>query len=141
MKIFLPVLLILLWTNVASGSRTLTGMASWYGPGFHGRITANGETYDQNKMTAAMVVAPLGSIVKVTRVDTGVSIVVRINDRGPYAVPIQRDDNGKLVPHPKRIIDLSKEAAVRLGMIHRGVAPVKVELLELPKRRTRRHGR
>lgn len=93
-----------------------TGMASWYGPGFHGRKTANGERYDQNAMTAAHRTLPLPSMVRVTRTDNGKSIIVRVNDRGPFA-------HG-------RIIDLSKEAASRLGMIGAGVAEVHVEYLE-----------
>ncbi len=92
-----------------------TGLASWYGPGFHGRKTANGERYDQNAMTAAHKTLPIPSIVRVTRLDTGKSIKVRVNDRGPFA--------------RGRIIDLSKEAAKRLGTIKHGVAKVRVEYL------------
>ncbi len=92
------------------------GEASWYGPGFHGRQTANGERYDQHEMTAAHRTLPMPSLVRVTRLDTGKSIMVRVNDRGPFA-----DD---------RIIDLSKAAAKKLNMINDGVASVKVEYLE-----------
>ncbi len=94
---------------------TETGTASWYGPNFHGRQTANGERYNQYAMTAAHRTLPLPSMVRVTRTDTGESIVVRVNDRGPFA-------HG-------RIIDLSKKAAQELNMIGSGVAPVKVEYL------------
>ena len=79
-----------------------TGMASWYGPGFHGRRTASGERFNQYAMTAAHKTLPLGSIVKVTNVETNRSIVVRINDRGPYRRGF--------------IIDLSKGAAKALHM-------------------------
>ena len=92
-----------------------SGMASWYGPGFHGRSTASGERYDQHDMTAAHRTLPLPSIVRVTRVDTGESIKVRVNDRGPF--------------HGNRIIDLSKAAANDLRMIGSGTAKVEVEYL------------
>lgn len=92
------------------------GTASWYGPGFDGRKTANGERFDQSAMTAAHPDLPFASTVRVTRVDTGDSVLVRINDRGPYA-----DD---------RVIDLSRAAAAELGFIADGVAEVRVELVE-----------
>lgn len=79
-----------------------TGMASWYGPGFHGRKTASGERFNQNAMTAAHKSFPLGSLVRVTSLETNKSIVVRINDRGPYRRGF--------------IIDLSKGAAKALKM-------------------------
>jgi rare lipoprotein A len=92
-----------------------TGQASWYGPRFHGRMTASGERYDQHEMTAAHRTLPLPSMVRVTRLDSGESTVVRVNDRGPFA-------HG-------RIIDLSKAAASELDMMRDGVARVKVEYL------------
>ena len=88
------------------------GLASWYGPRFHGRKTANGEIFNQNAMTAAHRKLPLGSMVEVTNPDNGKTIIVRINDRGPYS--------------GKRIIDLSKAAAAELDIIGHGVAKVKV---------------
>lgn len=91
------------------------GLASWYGPGFHGGKTANGEEFDKHDMTAAHPTLPLPSIVKVTMVETGKSIVVRINDRGPYA--------------KGRIIDLSYAAAKEIGLIAKGTAKVKVEYM------------
>lgn len=91
------------------------GVASWYGPGFHGKKTANGEVYDQYEMTAAHKTLQLPSMVKVTNLQNGRSIVVRVNDRGPYA-------HG-------RIIDLSKRAAQSLDMIKSGTAKVKVEVM------------
>ncbi|ACK65153.1 rare lipoprotein A [Rippkaea orientalis PCC 8801] len=94
---------------------TRKGMASWYGPGFHGRRTANGERYNQNGLTAAHKTLPFGTQVKVTNLNNGRSITVRINDRGPYA-------HG-------RIIDLSKGAAQILGLVSSGVAPVQIEIL------------
>ncbi len=93
------------------------GYASWYGPGFHGKKTANGEIFNQNLISAAHRTLPLPSIVKVTNLENGkVLSFVRVNDRGPFA--------------KNRIIDLSKEAARELGFINRGVAKVRVEILE-----------
>lgn len=92
-----------------------TGVASWYGPGFHGKRTANGERYNQYEMTAAHKELPINSLVKVTRVSTGDSVVVRINDRGPF--------------HKNRVIDLSYMAAKRLGLDKKGADKVKIELI------------
>ncbi len=89
------------------------GVASWYGPNFHGKTTANGEIYNQFAMTAAHKILPLGTQVRVTRLDNGRSIIVRVNDRGPFV-----DD---------RIIDLSRAAATRLGMMGAGTARVRVQ--------------
>jgi len=91
------------------------GRASWYGKKFHGRRTANGETYDMFKMTAAHKTLPLPSYVRVTSKANGRSVVVRVNDRGPF--------------HPGRIIDLSYAAAAKLGMLHAGSAEVEMEVL------------
>ncbi len=91
------------------------GEASWYGPGFHGKTTANGERYNQNAMTAAHKTLPLGTDVRVTHLENGKSIEVRINDRGPFA-------HG-------RIIDLSKRAAEKLDMKDAGTASVRVEAI------------
>lgn len=92
-----------------------TGIASWYGPGFHEKTTANGEIYDQNELTAAHKTLPMPSLVRVTNLDNGRSIVVRINDRGPYA-------NG-------RIIDMSRRGAQLLGYEGPGTAKVRVQVL------------
>ncbi|MEA5535985.1 septal ring lytic transglycosylase RlpA family protein [Crocosphaera sp. XPORK-15E] len=91
------------------------GMASWYGPGFHGRLTANGERYNQNGLTAAHKTLPFGTQVRVTNLNNGRSVTVRINDRGPYA-------HG-------RVIDLSRGAASLIGVVNSGVAPVQLEVL------------
>ena len=93
------------------------GIASWDGPGFHGKKTANGEIFNQNKISAAHRTLPMPSIVKVTNLDNGLVLQrVRINDRGPFA--------------GNRIIDLSKKAAEELGFVNSGTARVKVEILE-----------
>ena len=91
-----------------------TGKASWYGPGFRGKPTASGEKFRPAKRTAAHKTLPFGTVVKVTRVDTGKSVRVVINDRGPYAAG--------------RVIDLSRRAARKIDMINDGVAEVEVQL-------------
>lgn len=91
------------------------GIASWYGPGFHGKLTANGERYNQKAMTAAHKTLPLPTLVKVENLENGKSIVVRVNDRGPYS--------------KGRIIDLTETGARRLGMIDKGTAKVRVSVL------------
>ncbi len=92
------------------------GTASWYGEDFHAKKTANGENYDMNTLTAAHRTLPLPSIVKVTNLENGRSLVLRINDRGPYA--------------KNRIIDISKRGAQLLGFQTKGTAKVRVEILE-----------
>lgn len=91
------------------------GMASWYGPGFHGRPTASGELYDQNATSAAHPTLPLPSIVRVTNLANGKEVIARVNDRGPFA--------------HNRIIDLSKGAARQIGLDISGTAKVRVQLL------------
>lgn len=95
------------------------GTASWYGPGFHGFNTSNGERYNQADISAAHKHLPLPSYLKVTNLDSGQAIVVRVNDRGPF--------------HGDRILDLSKGAADRLGIIGPGTARVRVELVKVPR--------
>ena len=98
-------------------ANSFQGRASWYGPGFHGRLTANGERYNQNEMTAAHPSLRFGTKVKVTNLNNGRSTIVRINDRGPYA--------------GGRVIDLSAAAARSLNMIRSGIAPVQITILGL----------
>ncbi len=93
----------------------IDGVASWYGPGFHGRTTASGEVFNTNQMTAAHKTLPFGTQVRVTNLNNGRSVVVRINDRGPY--------------HGSRVIDLSRAAAERIDMIQNGTASVRIEVL------------
>lgn len=100
-------------------SRTLAGRVSWYGPGFHGRRTASGERFDKNEMTAAHKTLPFGTLIRVTDVATGRSVLVRVNDRGPYS--------------GGRILDLSEAAAGRLGMKGRGTASTRAQIFSLPK--------
>ncbi|MCM1323902.1 MAG: septal ring lytic transglycosylase RlpA family protein [Acetobacter sp.] len=91
------------------------GMASWYGDDFHNKRTANGETYNMRAITAAHRTLPLPSIVKVTNLENGKSIIARVNDRGPYV--------------KNRIIDVSQKGAELLGYKNKGIAKVKVEIL------------
>jgi rare lipoprotein A len=92
------------------------GVSSWYGPNFHGKLTANGEVYDMDGITAAHRTLPFGTILLVENLDNGKTVQVRINDRGPYA--------------KNRIIDLSRGAAKRIDMIEAGTARVRLYLLE-----------
>ncbi len=106
--------------KVAPGD-THVGIASYYADKFHGRKTANGERFDQSALTAAHKTLPLGTKVRVTSTKTGKSVVVRINDRGPFI--------------KGRVIDLSRRAAKELGIIKRGLAKVRVEVISRPNRK------
>ncbi len=99
------------------------GVASYYHDKFHGRTTACGQRFDQSRLTAAHKKLPCGTKVRVTRRDTGRSVVVIVNDRGPFI--------------DGRVIDLSKEAARHLNMVQRGVAPVQLTVLDRSAQRTR----
>ena len=114
-------LMILLMVLVGCAKKPVqTGKASWYGPGFRGNPTASGETFRPRKRTAAHKSLPFGSVVKVTRVDTGESVRVVINDRGPYAAG--------------HVIDLSRRAARRIDMINDGVAEVELKVVGCRRR-------
>ncbi|GGC03991.1 septal ring lipoprotein RlpA [Marinobacterium zhoushanense] len=99
----------------ASGYRA-RGTASWYGEKFHGHLTSNGETYDMYKMSAAHKSLPLPTFARVTNLDNGRQVIVRVNDRGPF--------------HDDRLIDLSYAAAARLDMLGKGTARVEVEAID-----------
>ena len=119
-------LLLLLLLNLttptyAKNKRVQIGKGSWYGKRFQGKRTANGERYNMYSYTAAHRTFPFNSMVKVTNLKNGRSIIVRINDRGPY--------------HRGRIIDLSYLAAKKLGYAKRGVAKLKIKLLYRQKKR------
>jgi rare lipoprotein A len=94
----------------------IQGMASWYGPGFDGNLTANGETYNRYGLTAASRTLPFGTKVRVTNLDNGRTVVVRINDRGPYV--------------GDRVLDLSQGAAQILGTVSSGISSVRLDILE-----------
>ncbi len=110
------ILLVGLWNLVRYDQ---VGVASWYGEPFHGRRTSSGEIYDMYKLTAAHLTLPFGTVVLVTDLDTGTSVVVRINDCGPYI--------------EGRMIDLSFAAAEKLGMVHKGLARVGLKILKFPE--------
>ena len=102
--------------SVASRPATMLMVASWYGQKFQGRKTSSGERFDLNKLTAAHKTLPLGSLVKLTAPLTGRSVIVRINDRGPWL--------------KGRDLDLSEAAAIKLGIHEKGIAPVEMALLK-----------
>jgi rare lipoprotein A len=101
--------------------KTWVGNASWYGPEFDGKKTANGERFDAESLTAAHPNLPFGSLVRVVNTRSGKFEVVRINDRGPY--------------QEGREIDVSYRVARKIGLIHSGVSQVRLELMQLPVRR------
>jgi len=101
--------------------RVWEGVASWYGPNFHGRLTSNGESYDMYGLTAAHRTLPIGALVRIVNPRTNAGVVVRINDRGPFI--------------EGREIDVSYGAARSLGFDHRGLVRLRIELLEVPERR------
>jgi len=97
--------------------QTFTGSASWYGPNFHGMKTANGETFDMNDLTAAHKKLPFNTVIEVTYLKSGKSCRVRINDRGPFK--------------GNRILDLSREAAKKIGLFNDGVGKVRIRIVSL----------
>ena len=104
--------------NYDKNKKTIKGVASFYGlnDGFHGNLTANGEVFDMNAMTAAHKTLPLGSLVRVTNLENDKTVTVRINDRGPYVAG--------------RILDCSYGAAKKLDFINEGTTKVKIEVIE-----------
>jgi rare lipoprotein A (peptidoglycan hydrolase) len=107
-------------------AREQRGWASWYGPGFAGRPTASGERFSPQALTAAHRSLPLGTRARVTNLETGQQVEVTINDRGPFADP------------ERRVIDLSRAAAAQIGMVLRGVGPVRVMVMDTPRPRQRK---
>jgi len=102
---------------------TFRGISSWYGPDFHGKLTANGEIYNMYAYTAANKIMPLGTIIKVTNLNNNKSVVVRINDRGPFV--------------KERILDLSYVAGKKIGIDKTGTAPVEIVVLKTPYTNTK----
>ena len=119
--LLLLLLLNLTTTTYAKDKKVQTGKGSWYGKQFQGKLTASGERYNMYDYTAAHRTFPFNSMVKVTNLKNGRSVIVRINDRGPY--------------HRGRIIDLSYLAAKKLGYINKGVAKLEIRLLYRQKKR------
>lgn len=103
-------------TKKVADNFSQTGRASWYGPRFHGKKTSSGERFDMNMMTAAHPTLPIPSYARVTNLSNGKTVVVRINDRGPF--------------HSNRVMDVSKAAASKLGFLKRGTVNVRIEPLK-----------
>tara|TARA_B110000014_G_scaffold58804_1_gene39705 strand:+ start:211 stop:681 length:471 start_codon:yes stop_codon:yes gene_type:complete len=103
-------------SNFNTNKKKYTGVSSWYGPQFHGNLTANGEVYDMYGITAAHKEFPLNTVARVTNLDNDKSIILRINDRGPYV--------------DGRILDCSYGAALKLEFADQGTANVKIEIIE-----------
>ena len=101
-------------TKVSIGD-SFSGVASWYGPNFHNKLTSNGEYYNMYDMTAAHKTLPMNTMLKVTNLENGKVAIVRINDRGPFV--------------KSRIIDLSNAAAHKIDMVKKGTAPVRIEVI------------
>ncbi|HOJ49189.1 MAG TPA: septal ring lytic transglycosylase RlpA family protein [Spirochaetota bacterium] len=119
MKKTIIVILFLIATIIlGQDKKVFYGKASWYGSNFHGRKTASGEIYDINKLTAAHKDLPFGTILKVTNLNNGKSVIVKVNDRGPFVAG--------------RVLDLSQKAAFELGFLKEGITDVKVEIVSLP---------
>ena len=112
-------------TKVRVGER-FTGISSWYGPDFDGKATSSGEIYDMHALTAAHKTLPMNTIVKVTNRDNGKSVVVRINDRGPFV--------------GTRIIDLSNKAAHQIDMVRKGTANVRLDIVGFKDQKSRDRG-
>jgi rare lipoprotein A len=126
LRLFTAALLLLLCGAPADAQRAprrrvQVGLASFYGPGFNGDRAANGEVFDQRKLVAAHRTLPLGSVVRVTNLENGRNVVLRIIDRGPFGRNHRKGC----------IIDVSKAAARRLGFVKDGLSRVRVDVLEL----------
>lgn len=109
--------------ELPSGPAYTEGVASWYGEDFHGKPTASGEVYDMNGLTAAHTKLPLGTWIQVTNQRNNRTVVLRVNDRGPWI--------------PGRMLDVSKAAARSLGFMGAGLATVRMEVTDAPRRPTR----
>ena len=110
--------------TVMSGSKPPAqfGLASWYGPGFHGEETASGEIFDQREMVAAHRTLPLGSVIRVTNLENGRRVTLRVIDRGPYGRNVRKGT----------VVDVSRGAARRLQFIRDGLTRVRIDVLSTP---------
>jgi len=117
-KILIGILSLIFITPFAQEKRVFYGKASWYGSNFQGKKTASGEIYDINKLTAAHKDLPFGTILRVTNLLNGKTVLVKVNDRGPFVAG--------------RVLDVSQKAAFELGFLKEGIADVKVEVISLP---------
>jgi len=105
------------------------GIASYYGERWNGRTTANMEIYDCNLLTCASPTLPFNTILKVTNLDNDKFIIIRVNDRGPYKMDKQGKALKPLIPHPKRILDLSKKSFDTIGDLKKGLMRIKYEIV------------
>jgi len=112
-------------TKAVKHQKLMTGISSYYAEDFHGKLTANGEIYDMYGLTAAHKTLPLNTIVRVTNLDNNKSLILRINDRGPYV--------------KGRILDCSYGAALKLGFIAKGTTKVKIEVIEFGDNKYMKH--
>jgi rare lipoprotein A len=112
-------------TKTVKHQKMMTGVSSYYAEDFHGKLTANGEVYDMHGLTAAHKTLPLNTIVRVTNVDNNKSLILRINDRGPYV--------------KGRILDCSYGAALKLGFVGKGTTKVKIEVIEFGDNKYMKH--
>lgn len=101
-----------------------TTRASWYGPGFNGKITANGEYFNQDSLTAASPTIAFNSLVEVTNIANGKTVVVRINDRGPF-----KKVNNSFIPHPRRKLDLSKASFDSIANLDKGIIDIQYKII------------
>ena len=112
------------WTFPSNARpRAQFGLASWYGPGFHGQQTASGETFDQQEMVAAHRTLPLGSVIRVTNLENGRRVTLRVIDRGPYGRNFRRGT----------IVDVSRGAARRLRFVRDGLTRVRIDIVSTPR--------
>lgn len=113
-----------------SKSVTIKGKASYYGAAFDGKTTASGDKYDMNQYTCASPKLPFGTILLVTNTDNNKSIIVMVNDRGPFKMNNKGKPLYPLKPHPTRLLDLSKKAFSEISDIEKGVINIKYEILK-----------
>jgi rare lipoprotein A len=118
------VVLLLAGRSAASGDAEAIqfGLASWYGPGFHGEETASGEIFDQYKMVAAHRTLPMGSVIRVTNLENGRRVTLRVIDRGPYGRNFRKGT----------VVDVSRGAASRLGFVRAGLVRVRLDVISVP---------
>lgn len=132
--LFIVVILLLgiIFTSMKKWEKEIdkTIYASFYGKKFHGKLTANGETYNMNMLTAASPHIPFGTRIVVRNMNNGKTVTVRINDRGPFQI----DKHGKVLrplqPHNKRVLDLSRAAFERISPLSAGVIPIEYTILD-----------
>ena len=109
--------------------RVYYGQASYYGERWNGRTTANMEIYDCDLLTCASPTLPFNTIIKVTNIDTEEFIIIRVNDRGPYKMDLKGKVLRPLEPHPKRVLDLSRESFKSIGDLEEGIINIKYEIV------------